>query len=137
MEVEILRAAQVVVKKRRRCAESPDGDHAVDDRDLRGPRDRPAVGVLRGPAPPRRPLSTRGRRNGPATDSRGDEQAGDLWLSPRLGDGESHLPDRLQPQAHSAGPAAARPDAGAPDPPSPRAPASRADPAAGLESALV
>src|SRR5438128_4365896 len=74
MEVEILRAAQVVVKKRRRCAESPDGDHAVHDRDLRGLRDRPAVGVLRGPAAPRRPLSTRGRRDRPAADPRRDEQ---------------------------------------------------------------
>ena len=73
MEVEILRAAQEVVKKRHRCAESPGGDHAIDDRDLRGPRDRPAVGVLRCPAPPRRPLSTRGRGNGPTTDSGGDE----------------------------------------------------------------
>src|SRR6266850_2411412 len=53
MEVEILRVAQEVVKKRRRCAESPGGDHAVDDRDLRGPRERPAVRVLRGPGAPR------------------------------------------------------------------------------------
>src|SRR5947199_3014740 len=63
MEVEILRAAQEVVKKHRRCAESPGGDHAVHDRDLRRPRYRPAAGVLRGAAPPRRPLTADGRRN--------------------------------------------------------------------------
>src|SRR4030095_6181341 len=68
MEVEILRTAQEVGKKRRRCAESPDDDHALEDCDLRSPRDRPEVGVLRGPAAPRRPLSPRGRRDRPATD---------------------------------------------------------------------
>jgi transposase len=83
MEVEILRAAQEIVKKRRRCAESPGGDLAVADGDLRGPRDLPAVRVLRGPATPRWPLSAGGRRSGPATDAGGDEQPRDLWLSPR------------------------------------------------------
>src|SRR5262252_4693075 len=52
MEVEILRAAQEVVKKRRRCAESPGGDAACDDGDLFGPRDRPAHRLLRRPARP-------------------------------------------------------------------------------------
>jgi len=93
--------------------------------------------LLRGPAAPRRPLSPRGRRDRPATDPRRDEQPRDVWLSPRLGDGESHLPDRLQPEADSAHHAAARFDAGAPGPPPPRPPASRPDPAAGLESTLL
>src|SRR2546427_11215754 len=46
-------------------------------------------------------LSTRGRRDRLAADPRRDEQPRDVRLSPRLGDGESHLPDRLQPQTHS------------------------------------
>src|SRR5258705_10314494 len=49
MEVEILRAAQEVGKKRRRCAESPGGDGSRDDRHLRGPPHRTAHRVLRGP----------------------------------------------------------------------------------------
>src|SRR5262245_42722399 len=51
MEVEILRAAQEVVKKRRRCAESPGGDGARAHDDLRRPRHGPAHGVLRGAGP--------------------------------------------------------------------------------------
>src|SRR5437870_10630691 len=47
MEVEILRAAQEIVKKRRRCAESPRGDALFDDRDLLRPRPGPAQRVLR------------------------------------------------------------------------------------------
>ena len=42
MEVEILRTAQEIVKKRRRCAESPRGDPLSRHRDLPGPADRPA-----------------------------------------------------------------------------------------------
>jgi len=60
MEVDILRAVQEVVKKRRRCAESPGGERLLDDGRLRGPRPRPAHGVLcgagaagRAPAPRR------------------------------------------------------------------------------------
>jgi transposase len=116
MEVEILRATQEVVKKRRRCAESPDDDHAVDDRDLRGPRDRPAVRVLRGPAASCWPLSAGGRRDGPAADSGGDEQPRDVRLSTGLGDREPDLSDRLQPEADSARHATARLDAGTPGP---------------------
>src|SRR5262249_17568975 len=52
MEVEILRAAQAVGKKRRRCAESPGGGRSSGDRHLRGPRHRAAHRVLRGPGRP-------------------------------------------------------------------------------------
>jgi hypothetical protein len=62
-------------------------------------------------SPAGRALSPDGRSNGLAADPRGDEQPRDLRLSPRLGDGEPDLPDGLQPQAHSAGDAAARLDA--------------------------
>jgi transposase len=51
MEVEILRVAQEVVKKTRRCAESPRGNPLASHRDLPGPADRAADGVLRGPGP--------------------------------------------------------------------------------------
>jgi len=34
MEIEILRTAQDIERKRRRCAASPGGDHTVGDRDL-------------------------------------------------------------------------------------------------------
>src|SRR5213593_1083150 len=47
MQVEIPRAAQEVVKKRRRCAESPGGDAVYDDGDLLGAQGRPAHGLLR------------------------------------------------------------------------------------------
>jgi transposase len=47
MEVEILLAAQEVVKKSHHCAESPGGDAICDDGDLLGPGDRPAHGLLR------------------------------------------------------------------------------------------
>src|SRR5207249_441800 len=57
MEVEILRTAQEIVKKRRRCAESPRGDPLPRHRDLPGPADRPADRLLRGPGPPGRPVS--------------------------------------------------------------------------------
>src|SRR5690348_2718613 len=46
MEVEILRAAQEIVKKRRRCAESPRGDSLPPRRHLPGPADRAAHRVL-------------------------------------------------------------------------------------------
>src|SRR5947208_8371643 len=47
MEVEILRAAQEIVKKRRRCAESPRGDPVADHGDLPGPAPGPPDGLLR------------------------------------------------------------------------------------------
>src|SRR5262245_41851594 len=59
MEVEILRVAQEIVKKRRRCAESPGGDPVLHERDLHGPRPGPAHGLLHRPGAPRRPLSPR------------------------------------------------------------------------------
>src|SRR5262245_52867174 len=54
MEIEILRAAQEIVKKLRRCAESPDGDGAVDDGDLPGPGHGPADRLLHGSGARRR-----------------------------------------------------------------------------------
>jgi transposase len=95
MEVEILRAAQEVVKKIRRCEESPGGDDLLHERHLLGARGRPAHGLLRRPGTPRWPLSSGRRRDGPAADPGGDQQPGDLRLSPRVGDGEPHLPCRL------------------------------------------
>src|SRR2546423_3274526 len=49
MEVEILRAAQEIVKKTRRCAGSPRGDALSADGNLSRPGDRPADGLLRDP----------------------------------------------------------------------------------------
>jgi transposase len=60
MEVEILRTAQEIVKKRRRCAESPRGDALPRHRDLPGPPHGPADGVLHGSGPPGGPLSPSG-----------------------------------------------------------------------------
>src|SRR5262249_55284437 len=102
MEVEILRAAQEVLKKRRRGAESPGDDHTVHDRDLRGARHRPAIGVLRRPAPFRRPVSAGGRRNRRAADPGRHQKPRDLRLSASLGDGESDRPDPLQSKTDSA-----------------------------------
>jgi len=83
MEVEILRTAQEIVKKRRRCAESPRGDALARHRDLPGPPHGPADGVLHGSGPPGGPLSPRGRSDGPGADPGRDEQPGHLWLSSR------------------------------------------------------
>jgi transposase len=71
MEVEILRTAQEIVKKLRRCAESPRGDPLTPHRHLPGPADRAAHGVLREPGPAGRTLSPDDRSDGPRTDSRG------------------------------------------------------------------
>jgi transposase len=79
----------------------------------------------------------RRRPHSPAADPGGDEQPGDLRLSPSVGDGEPHLPGRLQPQADSPCYATPRADAGASGAPSPRTPAPRPDSAAGVEPALV
>jgi Transposase len=82
MEVEILQAAQEVVKKspwlrgRRRTTRRP-----------------------RGPGP----LSAGRGRHGAAADPRRNEQPGDLRISPRLGDGQPAVPGGLQPQAHPPG----------------------------------
>jgi hypothetical protein len=51
MEVEILRAAQEIVKKTRRCAKSPCGDPLAPHGDLPGPADGAADGLLRGASP--------------------------------------------------------------------------------------
>jgi transposase InsO family protein len=61
MEIKILRAAQGIVKKIRRCAEGPRGDGPADDGDRRGPGLAKAHGLLRGARARRRPLSA-GRR---------------------------------------------------------------------------
>jgi transposase len=111
MENEILRAAQEVVKKRCRCAESPGDDGASDDHDLRGPRTRAAHRLLPGASAAERPPPASHRRHVPAADSRGDQEPGDLRLPPSVGHGESHLPDGLQPQTDLAGNAVARVDA--------------------------
>ena len=63
MEVEILRAAQEIVKKRRRCAESPGGDDIPHDRHLRRARHCPAYGVLHRTGTRWRPTSPRRRRD--------------------------------------------------------------------------
>ena len=137
MEVEILRAAQEIVKKRRRCAESPRGDPFAPHRDLPDAAHGASNGLLRGSDPPRRALSPNERSGGRGADPRGDQQPGHLWLPSGVGDGEPHVPDPLQPQAHSAGDAVARPDAGDADPSPPRAAAPRPDPPAGVEPAVV
>ena len=74
----------------------------------------PADGVLRSPGAPAGPLSAGRRCGGPPADPRGDQQPGHLWLPPGLGDGESDRSYRLQPQADSAGHAAARAHAAPP-----------------------
>src|SRR5215468_487672 len=74
MEVEILRAAQEVVKNDRRCAESPRGDPFAPHGDLPGAADRAADGLLREPGPAGRALSPDSRSDGPGADPRGDEQ---------------------------------------------------------------
>ena len=51
MEVEILRVAQEDVKKPVVAPESPRGNPLASHRDLPGPADRAADGVLRGPGP--------------------------------------------------------------------------------------
>jgi len=48
MEIEILRVAQEIVKKVRRCAESPGGDGEVDDGDPSDPGRGSADRLLRG-----------------------------------------------------------------------------------------
>jgi len=60
----------------------------------------------RRPARIQRGLPDRGP-GGSAADPGGDEQPGDPRRSPCLGDGEPNLPDRLQPQKHTAGDALA------------------------------
>src|SRR3981081_2461471 len=99
--------------------------------------DEPADGVLRPPGAPAGPLSGGRRCRGPSADPRGDQQPGHLWLPPRVGHREPDLSHRLQPQADSAGHAAARAHAARAGPPAARAAAPWADPAAGLEPALV
>ena len=49
MEVEILRAAQEVVKTTPSLRRESGGDARLDDRDLHGPRDGPTHGLLRQP----------------------------------------------------------------------------------------
>ena len=137
IEVESSRAAQEMVKKRRRCAESPDGDGAVDDGDLPGPRPGPADRLLRGPGACRRPPSPGRRRDGPAADPGRHEQPGDVWLPSGLGHGQPHLSHRLQPQAAPPGDAAPRADARAAGPPPAWPAAPRPGAAAGVESTLV
>src|SRR5262252_9031091 len=137
MEVEILRAAQEIVKKRRRCAESPHGDPFAPHRDLPDAAHGAPDGLLRGSGPPRRSVSPDERSGGPGADPRGDEPPRDLRLPSGVGDGEPDLPGGLQPQAHSAGDATQRRAAGAPGAPAPWAAAPRADPPAGVEPALV
>src|SRR5437588_8001259 len=65
MEVEILRAAQEIVKKRRPCAEDPSGDSLARHSDLPNPGDRPAHGLLCRPGAPSRPVSPTSRSDGP------------------------------------------------------------------------
>src|SRR5262245_25577984 len=137
MENAILRAAQEVVKKRRLCAERPGGDRPHYDGDLCRPPDRATHRLLHRASPSGRPAASRGGRPRAAADPRGDQQPGDVWLSPRVGDGQPDIPDALQSQTHSARDAAPRANADAARPPSPRPAAPRADPTAGLESALV
>ena len=72
MEVEILRAAQEIVKKRRRCAESPRGD-PVADHGLPGAGHGPADGLLRDPGARGRALSPGHRSVGPGADPRRDQ----------------------------------------------------------------
>ena len=73
MENEILRAAQELVKKRRRCAEHPGGDRPHDDGDLRGAGDGATHGLLRRASASRRPAASRGGRLGPPADPRGHQ----------------------------------------------------------------
>src|SRR5262249_62094622 len=67
----------------------------------------------------------------------GEDRRGALGLPRGGGEGEPGVPAPLQPQAHSAGDAAARPDAGAAGPSPPWAAALGPDPPAGVEPALV
>ena len=76
MEVEILRAAQEILKKVRRCAKDPVGDGLSGGRDLQGLEDGPAHGLSRSTSSGRGVLSqTRGRDRSSA-DPFGDEQPG-------------------------------------------------------------
>src|SRR5258707_7701702 len=120
MEIEILEAAR----------EGPGGDGAGDDGGLLHAGGEPADGVLRPPGAPAGALSAGRRCGGPPADPRGDQQPGHPRLPPGLGDGESDLSYRLQPQAHPAGHAAARAPAPPPGPPAARAAAPPPDPAA-------
>src|SRR5262249_54442991 len=104
MEVEILRAAQEVGKKNRRCAGRPHGDPLAPHDDLPRLADRAADGLLREPGPAGRAISPDGRPDRLGADPRGDEQPRDLRLSPCGGDGESDLPRRLQPRAYAPAP---------------------------------
>src|SRR5215472_8098215 len=137
MEVEILRAAQEIVKKHRRCAESPRGDPFAHHRDLPDAANGTPDGLLRGSGPPRRSLSPDERSGDLGADPRGDQQPRHLRLPAGVGDGQPDLPGGLQPQAHSPGDAAARLDAGAAGPSPPWAAAPRPDSPAAVEPAVV
>src|SRR5262245_10076449 len=89
MEVEILQAAQELVKNRRRCAEAPGDDRPSDDRDLPGAGDRAPAGVLRRPRAPAGPLSPGVRRDRPRADPGGDQQPCHLRVSAGDGRGET------------------------------------------------
>src|SRR5262249_47944482 len=107
-ENEILRGAQEVVKKTPSLRRASGGDRPHHDGDLRSPRDRAAHRLLHRAGPPGRPAVSRDGRHRPATDPRGDQQPGDVWLLPRVGNGQPDNPDALQPQTHSAVDAAPR-----------------------------
>src|SRR5262245_20852206 len=102
MEIEILQAAQEVVKKVRGCAKGPDGDPASGGDHLPDPAYGTADGVLRRPHPAGGLLPAARRRDGAPADPRRHQQPGHLRLSPGVGDGEPDVSCELQPQAHSA-----------------------------------
>ena len=97
MEVEILQAAQEVVKKGRGCAKGPRSDGPPGGRDLPDAPPRAADRVLHADRADAGPLSAGRRRHGPPADPRRDEQPGDLRLSPGVGDGQPPVPGGLQP----------------------------------------
>src|SRR5690348_11189804 len=75
MEVEILRAAQEIVKKTRCCAKSPRGDQLAPHRDLPGAADGPPDGLLRVPGTCGWSVSPDHRSDGPAADPRDESRA--------------------------------------------------------------
>lgn len=137
MEIEILQAAQEVVKKVPGCAKGPGGDRAPRGRHLPDPGHGAADGLSPAPGSPGRVLPPGRGCDRARADSCGDEQPGHVRVPPGVGDGEPSVPDPVQPQTDPPGHAPARPHAGHASAPAPRAAPSGAGAAAGLQPALV
>src|SRR5712692_10513309 len=100
MEVEILRAAQEILKKVRRCAEGPVGDALSGGGDLQGLEDCPAHCLSRSASSRRGVLpQTRGRDRSSA-DPLGDEQPRELRHASDPRDGERGVPDAVRPASN-------------------------------------